>query len=110
MKQLVAFPLKDGSMLFVEVEEPEAVSGITRAGRRPGEVFTKAEENFEQAIDKIRASTQLAVSKLRDLAVKPDELEMEFGFNLSAQFGAVIAAATTEANYKVTLRWTGKAK
>ena len=110
MKQVVAFPLKDGSPLFVEVEEVEAVSGITRAGRKPDQLFTEAKESFEHTIDKIWASTELAVAKLRELPVKPDELEMEFGFNLSAQFGAVIAAATTEANYKVTLRWTGKAK
>jgi len=31
---------------------------------------------------------------------------MEFGINLSAELGAVIAKSTSEANYKVTLRWT----
>lgn len=106
MKQLVAFTLADGSSILVEVEETEAVGGITRASRKPGEVFTEAKESFEQALDKIRASAETAVSKLRDLSAKPDEMEMEFGFNLSAQFGAVIASATAEANYKVTLRWT----
>ena len=30
---------------------------------------------------------------------------MEFGFNMSGEFGAVIAKVTAEANYKVTLRW-----
>ena len=102
MKQLVAFPLADGSNILVEVEETEAVSGITRASRKPGEVFVEAKESFEQALEKIRTSAEVAVSRLRDLSVKPDEMEMEFGFNLSA-------SATAEANYRVTLRWTRKA-
>ena len=108
MKQLVAFSLADGSSILVEVEETEAVSGITRASRKPGEVFTEAKESFEQALEKIRASAETAVSTLRELSVEPNEMEMEFGFNLSAQFGAVIASATAEANYRVTLRWTQK--
>lgn len=108
MKQLVAFTLPDGSAILVEVDEPEAVSGITRASRKPGEVFIEAKESFEQALEKIRASAETAVAKLRELSVKPDAVEMEFGFNLSAQFGAVIASATAEANYRVTLRWTPK--
>ena len=108
MKELVAFTLPGGSTILVEVEEPEAVGGITRASRKPGEVFIEAKESFEQALEKMRTSAELVVTKLRDLSVKPDEMEMEFGFNLSAQFGAVIASATAEANYKVTLRWTKK--
>ena len=110
MKQLVEFKLANGSSVFVEVEEAEAVGGITRAARKPGEVFIEAKEGFEQALEKIRASAETAVTKLRDLSAAPDEMEMEFGFNLSAQFGAVIASATAEANYKVTLRWTRQEK
>jgi len=108
VKHLVEFKLGDGSVILVEVNEPEEVGGITRASRKPGEVFIEAKETFEQALEKIRTSAETAVAKLRALHERPDEMEMEFGFNLSAQFGAVIASATAEANYKVTLRWTRK--
>lgn len=108
MKQLIAFKLADESTIIVEVEEAEAVGGITRAARKPGEVFTEAKETFEQALEKIRASAATAVTKLLELPAPPNEMEMEFGFNLSAQFGAVIASATAQANYKVTLRWARK--
>lgn len=108
MKHLVAFKLADGSSVFVEVDEAEAAGGITRAARKPGEVFTEAKDTFEQALEKIRASAETAITKLRTLSERPDEMEMEFGFNLSAQFGAVIASATAQANYKVTLHWTRK--
>ena len=105
-KRLVKFNLEDGSSIMVEVEEFEALGGTARAGRKPNELFDEARQTFEQALDKVHAATEAAVTKLRNLGQKPDEVEMEFGFNLSAEFGAVIASATTEANYKVTLRWT----
>ncbi len=50
------------------------------------------------------------ITTLRGLAHKPDEIEMEFGFSLNAVAGVVIASASTEANYKVTLRWKGEMK
>lgn len=107
MKHLVEFKLEDGSIM-VEVEALEAEGGTIRAGRKPGEIYYEATQTFEQALDKVQKVTEKAVQKLRDLSAHPDEVEMEFGFNLSAQFGAVIASATAEANYRVTLRWTRK--
>jgi Trypsin-co-occurring domain 1 len=41
---------------------------------------------------------------------EPEEIEMEFGFSLSAGAGVIIASASTEANYRVTLRWKGEAQ
>lgn len=108
MKNLVEFKLEDGGAIMVEVEAREAEGGAIRAGRKPGEIYSEATQTFEQALDKVQRATEKAVQKLRDLSRQPDEVEMEFGFNLSAQFGAVIASATAEANYKVTLRWTRK--
>jgi hypothetical protein len=44
-------------------------------------------------------------SQLRSLASAPDEVQVEFGLSLSAEAGAFIAAASTEANFKVSLTW-----
>jgi hypothetical protein len=104
MKHLVAFNMQDGGTIIVEVEEPET-GGTTRASRRPGELAEEAKETFEQALSKIRPATEKVIGTLRSLAHKPDEIEMEFGFNMSAAAGVVIASASAEANYKVTLRW-----
>jgi hypothetical protein len=35
----------------------------------------------------------------------PDQVQIEFGLILNAQAGAVLAAASAGANYKVTLTW-----
>jgi hypothetical protein len=107
MKHFVEFKLDDGSPIVFEVDEPE-VGGTTRASRRPGEIAEEAKETFEQALTKIRPATERVIATLRGLSQKPDEIEMEFGFNLSAVAGVVIASASTEANYKVTLKWNSK--
>jgi len=65
----------------------------------------EAKETFEQALSKIRPATEKVITTLRGLAQKPDEIEMEFGFNMSAEAGVVIASASMGANYKVILRW-----
>src|SRR6266581_5220228 len=104
MKRLLEFRLDDDGTIIVEVDEPET-GGTTRASRRPGEIAEEAKETFEQALSKIRPATEKVITTLRGLAHKPDEIEMEFGFNMSAAAGVVIASASTGANYKVTLRW-----
>jgi len=109
VKRLLEFRLDDDGTIIVEVDEPET-GGTTRASRRPGEIAEEAKETFEQALSKIRPATEKVITTLRGLAHKPDEIEMEFGFNMSAAAGVVIASASTGANYKVTLRWKGEEK
>ena len=104
MRQLVEFPLEEGGVIVVEVDEPEPEGGLVKAAR-PGEVVAKAKETFEQALEKIRPAAQVIVKKLRSLADAPDTIEVEFGLKLSAEAGAVVASTAFEANYTVTLTW-----
>jgi hypothetical protein len=103
MRRLVKFPLADGNIIVVEVDEPET-SGTVRASRSD-EMIDEAKQTFDQSLNTIRTSTESVINKLQSLTHRPDEIEMEFGFNMSGEFGAVIAKVTAEANYKVTLRW-----
>ena len=106
MTRLVRFPLADNTSILVEVDETEANG--TRYWWRDdniGSTVSDAQQTFEQALN-LRSATESAVNKLRSLSQQPSEIEMEFGFNLSGEFGAFIAKVTAEANYKVTLRWT----
>jgi hypothetical protein len=107
MKHLADFKMGDGSKIIVEMDEPET-GGITRVSRRPGKIAEGAKETFEQALSKIRPATEKVITTLPGLVHKPDIIEMEFGFSLNAAAGAMIASASTGANYKVTLRGTHK--
>jgi hypothetical protein len=109
LKRFIEFPLEDGSTIVVEVNEPEGERGTRRAARGTEEEPEKAPQTFEQALSKIRPATEKVITTLRSLIQKPDEVEMEFGFSLSAEAGVIIASASTQANYRVTLRWKGEA-
>ena len=106
MKRLVAFQLDDGSTIVVETDEPETEGAVRASRAKDG--FEVAKQSFNDALEKIHSATESAITKLRNLSEKPDEVTMEFGFNFSAEFGAIIAKATTDANYKVTLNWKRK--
>ncbi|MBC7334659.1 MAG: hypothetical protein H5U01_00075 [Clostridia bacterium] len=109
MKRLIEFPLEDGTTIMVEVEEPEGAGMMPAARGGPG-MPEKAHQTFEAALEKIRPAAQTIVKKLRALHDPPDEIEVEFGMKLNAQAGALVAAAGTEANYKVTLTWKREEK
>jgi hypothetical protein len=109
MKRFIEFKMEDDNRIIVEVDEPET-GGTTRASHRSGEIAEAAKETFEQALGKIRPATEKVIGTLRGLAHKPDEIEMEFGFSMSAEAGVVIASTSTQANYKVTLRWKSEEK
>jgi hypothetical protein len=105
MKHLVEFPLEEGGIIIVEVDEPER-EGTVRAGR--GDTIVKAKETLEEALNHVLPATKSIVEKLRSIGNKPDEIEINFGVKLSTTAGAVIASASAEANFDVTVRWTGK--
>lgn len=108
MKRLIEFALDDNTSLLVEVDESE-LGGLVEASS-PGEVIAKARVSFEEALDKVKPAANVIIKKLRSLHDQPDEIEVEFGLKLSAEAGAVLAAAGAEANYAVTLKWKGKEK
>jgi hypothetical protein len=104
MKRFVEFPLEDGGTILVEVDEPESVRGTARVARDT-KTIEKAKQTFESALDKIKPTANAVISKLRDLHDSPDEVTVEFGLKLNGEAGVVFAAASVEANYKVTLTW-----
>jgi hypothetical protein len=103
MKRLIEFPLEDGATILVEAEVPEERGMIPAARGERG--VLKAQQTFEAALDRIRPAAQVLIQKLRALHDPPDEIQVEFGLSLNAQAGAFIAAASTEAHYKITLTW-----
>lgn len=106
MKRLIEFPLEGGGSIVVEVDEPVPEGGVERAAR-PSEISEKAEETFQAALDKIKPAAESIINQLRGISEVPDEIGVEFGIKLNGKFGAVIASAEAEANYKVTLAWKG---
>jgi hypothetical protein len=107
MKHLVAFPMKNGSTIVVEVDEPESEGGVVRAAR-PGEIVETAKQTFDDALARIQPAAEAIIGRLRELAEPPDEAAVEFGIKMSASAGAIFAWGSGEANFTVTLTWKRK--
>lgn len=108
MKRLIEFPLEDGTAMLVEIDEPE-LGGLVKASRA-GEVIAKAQQTLEKSLEKVQPAAQFVIQQLRKLHDSPNEIEVAFGLKLSADAGAVLASAGTEANYTVTLKWVKETK
>ena len=72
---------------------------------RPREIAEHAQDAFEQAIHTARASAEKFIQMAKSLSQKPSKVEIEFGLKLDAEVGAMVAKASTNAHYKVTLSW-----
>jgi len=106
MPILVEFPLENGDVVLVEVQELEPETGIERAALAP-DLPRRAAQTLESAFDKIKPAINAIVTKIRDVGA-PDNIEIEFGLKLSAEAGAFFAATGAECNFKVTLKWERK--
>lgn len=123
MVETVVFPLDDGGELYVRVEDGtpvpsppggESDSGpvaaapggvVTRGGRSSAATLERAQRSFEAALGPIRTVAQGVLGQLSSLPRAPDEVRVEFGVELSAQAGAILAAAGSTAHLKVGLTW-----
>jgi len=104
MKRLVEFPMEDGSTILVEVDEPGMGGGTLRSGR-PGEMIERASVTYEEAVSKIQPAAVSIVTRIRQMPLPPNEISVELGISLSAEAGAFIASASTQAHLKLTLTW-----
>ena len=105
MKHLIEYPLAEGGSIVVEVDEPES-AGTIRAARE--DTIAKAKQTFEEALNGISPVTKSLVEKLRSIGNQPDEIEVTFGVSLNTAVGAVIASASAEGNFSVTMHWSAK--
>jgi hypothetical protein len=104
VKRLVQFPLEDGSYILVEIDEPESEEGLRRIGRGE-DILLKTEQTFETALERIKPIANTIINKLHQLNQPADEVEVKFGIKMSAEAGAIIASASVEGNYEITLKW-----
>jgi hypothetical protein len=104
MNRIVEFPLKDGGSILVEVNVSEAESRLIKACKT-GDLFAKAALSFEDALDTITPITKTVIMQIEKMSNPPHEISVEFGLNLKAGTGAVLASMSAEANLKINLKW-----
>lgn len=105
MGQLVEMPLEQGGSILVEVDDARSGGPVTRGGRAE-DMVTTAGESLEQVLGKLGPAIQGIVSKLREGADWPDQVEVEFSVKLSAGANVIITRTEGEANFRIALRWS----
>jgi hypothetical protein len=133
MQRIAIFRTEDGGEVAIQVvddappdasgaaveaapgSENAAPPGLTVRGIPSGSLHTRGMasgrlvERTQQSLDEVLSHARPAVSTLlrqvRGQDDAPDELEVEFGIQISLEVGAYIAAASSTANFRVTMRW-----
>ena len=82
-----------------------------RSSEAAKEATIQAGQSFDAAVENIRKSAELLVSKLRAISAPPDEMSVSFGLKASGDLGNLaIGKVGAEANYAVTLKWKKEEK
>jgi hypothetical protein len=107
---LVEFPLADGGSVLIATERPSIASDapygvVVRGGRSTETVVSKASESFESVVAKVQPAAVAVLGAVSSGPHPPDEVTVEFGLELSADLGAIIASTAVQANFTVTLKW-----
>ncbi|WP_285100880.1 CU044_2847 family protein [Promicromonospora sp. MEB111] len=104
MVRLEKLALGNGTEVLVEVEERAPGPGTRPVSRGPGR---GVKATLDEALDDLRGVVEAVDTKMRSLAVSPDEITLALGVSMTTEAGVVIARASTEANLSLTLRWSG---
>ena len=114
---LVQVPLDGGGTLLVRLQDdgggtpavvpgPLTRTGPVRAGRlqeHVDDIVTEASVSLRDALEPL---TQMSRQVLDQLAEsQPDEINVDFGIELTAEAGAVLTKAGVGCHFAVSLKW-----
>jgi hypothetical protein len=105
MKSVIEYNLEDGGTVLVEVDVEDEIAEDLVPAASPDEIVAKARITFEKALGGIEPVAKAVIAKVRALDVRPDEYGVQFGLKLTGEAGFIIASASGEANFTVSLTW-----
>ncbi|MEV5102092.1 CU044_2847 family protein [Streptomyces massasporeus] len=102
MTSLARVPIEGGGTILFEAATQSPYEGPVKAGR-VGDAVRDLPITLQQVLDPVRAAAAAVLDQLRQAG--PDEVEVEFGVDLSGQAGAVIAKSESAVHFKVRVLW-----
>ncbi|MFE6104701.1 CU044_2847 family protein [Streptomyces laurentii] len=103
MPGLTRLPLEGGgAILLEEMEDTPEFDGPVKAGR-VGDAVRELPRTLQESLVPVRETARAVLDQLRQAGSR--EVEVEFGVNLSAKAGAVIASGETAVHLKVRVVW-----
>ena len=98
--RLVRYELASGGSIVVEEEVGDRGGYVSR-----GDVVESAHQKFEEALAILRPATAAVMAEIRTLIYGPEEVQLEVGFSLKGEVGAVIAKTAAEGSFKLSIKW-----
>ncbi|GAA1978010.1 CU044_2847 family protein [Microbacterium pumilum] len=106
--KLVTYTTSDGEEVTIQVPDaaaqPDLVTRGWGAGTSTADTVQRAEVGLDSALARIQPAVRSLIAQLREQTDNPDEIQVEFGIQLSVGFGAFISAGTTS-NFRVLMTW-----
>jgi Trypsin-co-occurring domain 1 len=93
--QVVTYRVDDETTARFEIEP---AAGFQPAG--PGEVAGRIREAITPAVE----AAKVVLEKVKE--TRPDEIEVKFGIKASGGANWLVAKATAEGNFEITLTWS----
>ncbi|GAA3167161.1 hypothetical protein GCM10017688_13700 [Streptomyces ramulosus] len=100
MQDLARMPLEGGGTILFEAAP--AVDGPVKVGRI-AETIQELPQTLQATLAPVRETARTVLRELRQAG--PEEVEVEFGVNLSAKAGAVITGGEGAVHMTVRLKW-----
>ncbi|MDT0343275.1 CU044_2847 family protein [Streptomyces litchfieldiae] len=100
MRNLARVPLDGGGAILFEAD-PD-LTGPVKAGR-VGEAVRDLPHTLRGALAPVRDTARTVLEQLREAG--PDEVEVEFGVDLSAEAGVVVTKSQAAVHLKVRVLW-----
>lgn len=109
MQRLAIFTTADGDEVAIQVADDDGsvvpAQGMTTRGIPTGRLIERTEQSLDEVLSHARPAVTALLRQVREQEDAPDELEVEFGIQISLEVGAYIGAASSTANFRVTMRW-----
>jgi hypothetical protein len=102
MAQLIRVKTGQGTPVLFEVDDVSGV-GPQRVSRRGENVIADLDERLDTALETVRPAAAAVLNTFTALA--PKEVTVEFGLELNAEAGAVIAKTGVAGHFTITLTW-----
>lgn len=102
MTRVLSFPTEKGGTVLVEVEDTD--DGPKPAGRGD-RVPQQSQKTFEAICARIKPVAEGVLTQLKDLASRPDQVEVRFSVRLSSKADVVLASTSVGGQIDVVLTW-----
>ncbi|MFJ3197219.1 CU044_2847 family protein [Streptomyces griseoviridis] len=102
MGELLRFDLEDGGSVVARMDPFDG--GVVDATGVP-DVLARATGSFESALEGVRGAAAATLRRMSELPQRPDEITVEFGIQLDAEVGAVLARTGAQGHLQVQVTW-----